>query len=772
MSIIILFLLQCHKDIIPHKFISKSINKPFKEILKSGKEIIVNDEIKEIIESEHFLNDYIIEISPEEVNALNNLKKIIDSLDLNDEKIYELIKLSLDNSKQKYLDYLLKKYKDRIDINYKYSNGNTIMHLALINSLKISEILKMNPDLSIQNIQGETILLTALKNNRISSFNKILDKMEIDIYRANAFKVNIFKISILHLTEDIDIIEKLMSKDLDSFKNLLQLKDINGNTPLHLFFLNKNSDILKMLFCNSALSDNILEILSFKNKSGRTPLFVNNQQDVIDLIINLRLKQESIADLLLMFALNDDTENMTFFLESVNNKNIDIKEILNKKDLYVKNHSMCTLFHFVSSLDMMLILEPYVSNLEEILSNKNSDGYFPWHMWMSNCEKRESELENMFIRYSSIISKNLFTESIEHKPKEANTVQDGIVTVSTRELEPVTIKNKSLLHLASSLNITKSIEKVFDRDFKTILTSTDIEGNSALHSAALIRDKELCEYLIKKGLNVHYKNGDKISPANLFFEIDPNRKTDNIYIKKGKKILNYILRALNTLPKDTLFMGNDYIAYCYCHEIETALTSSDGTNERYFSPITSDIVLSLKKTTDDLSPKVLDVQEKDESNMFRFINAKTIQNIPLTSFTNAREIPDFYDIPRIKEENPDTISVTYYVKKLLSSRLTPKKAAISTSKDILNYRLSNLFCCPDEVSDLIDITYAIYKKIDIMRIINVNGKLKLRHDTDASKSMPISVSNTIRGEPQMIYRDRIPYHPLLDPNHQSYILNK
>ncbi|SUW07943.1 ankyrin repeat-containing protein [Brachyspira pilosicoli] len=172
-------------------------------------------------------------------------------LDINANKKTESVKILLDNN---------------ANINLQETNGNTPLHLAIINARKSQEyskiidmLLAKNANVNITNNNNETALNIAVKNNDYNNSIKLINKGS-DVNHIDKYY------SPLHMSIKNNNIE-LAKALIDNGANI-SLRDKNKNySPLNIAIEVGNFDICKLLVRNGAAVDNISIELAKKSKN-------------------------------------------------------------------------------------------------------------------------------------------------------------------------------------------------------------------------------------------------------------------------------------------------------------------------------------------------------------------------------------------------------------------------------------------------------------------------------------------------------------------------
>lgn len=152
--------------------------------------------------------------------------------------------------------------------NYQGDDGKTALHVAVEDFNReeiIKEILKHpKTDPNILNDRGYNALHEAVDSDYVDYVKIILQSAKINVNLGTRGKNE----TALHLTENIDILVELLNiPGIDP-----NLKDYQGNTPLHLYSYRKNEDgyyfgqdLIHILLERDDIDTYI------KNKEGKTP---------------------------------------------------------------------------------------------------------------------------------------------------------------------------------------------------------------------------------------------------------------------------------------------------------------------------------------------------------------------------------------------------------------------------------------------------------------------------------------------------------------------
>ena len=216
--------------------------------------------------------------------------------------------------------------KNKIDINYKYRNDNTLLHFFCDkNNLEaVTLLLENGANPNILNNDNKTPLYMACEDNKIDIVQKLID---------NGADLNIkyqFGNTLLHISyneNEINLFELLLGNRANP--NIL---NDNNMTPLYMACEDNKLDIVQILIDNGA-------DLNIKYQFGNTLLHISYNENVINLF-KLLLENRANPNIL-----NDN--NMTPLYMACEDNKLDIVQILidNGADLNIKYQFGNTLLH-------------------------------------------------------------------------------------------------------------------------------------------------------------------------------------------------------------------------------------------------------------------------------------------------------------------------------------------------------------------------------------------------------------------------------------------
>jgi ankyrin repeat protein len=164
------------------------------------------------------------------------------------------------NSDEKILNLLLISCSKEI-LNLQDKDGNTALHVAVVheNYTCVALILNMNATMSIRNNAEDTALSIA-----ISKGNSGIVELLIN-FGASVNSLHKEKRQPLHLAVlrgDESVVSLVLNKNTEN----CNAKDLYGNTPLHLAFMNKQLKIAQMLLDKGAMTTCV-------NQEDKSPLY-------------------------------------------------------------------------------------------------------------------------------------------------------------------------------------------------------------------------------------------------------------------------------------------------------------------------------------------------------------------------------------------------------------------------------------------------------------------------------------------------------------------
>ena len=267
-------------------------------------------------------------------NDINNIKKLVDkgaNIEISDYLGNNLIHFSIMEKNNKLISYFLK--IDKIDLNFPNLNGNTPLHLYLIDNNEFDdEILKMlilKTNLNIQNYDGNSIIHLLSERGLLEKNKEILKNKVLNIFIQNyngktvysEFKNSDFLINLAsesffnNLTEKNLIVDwekecakarenKNMEKINDCLKKIESvIKKENRSIPKtkKIKFDLESGIILKDCFFSGFPIDTLFGILWLKKKYPKINLVLDFPLSTSDSIENFYKKMGTNMDFQLDF---------------------------------------------------------------------------------------------------------------------------------------------------------------------------------------------------------------------------------------------------------------------------------------------------------------------------------------------------------------------------------------------------------------------------------------------------------------------------------------
>ncbi|KAI2795594.1 hypothetical protein BLOT_016641 [Blomia tropicalis] len=453
--------------------------------------------------------------------------KIKFVLDVFKQDKYEIIRL--------FINIRLNKFKNDIK---KTSNKIYKQYGTIINNE-----LKLNHSNLLLNQKGYTVLDIAAKEGNLNivnflltcckKFKKILIKKLI-FYKKKENKMTALYIAVKY--NNFEIFNELIELfDSEEYFEVVNDKDINGNTILQLATKNLNNKIIERLILFFDGNNNeLIKLIKEKNKYGDTilhlavkfdnieiiekliPLFDSNYNELIQLIKEKNKYGDSILHLAGLEKKIEIIEKIILLFD--NNKNELIEWIADK------NKYGDSILHIASRINNIEIIERLIplfdnnkNELIEWIKDKDQDGDSILHIagWKYSFEIIERLIPlfagNKNALFKWIKGKNKNGDSILHLAgleKKIEIIEKIILLFNNNKndlIEWIADKNKygdSILHIASRINNIEIIERLiplFDNNKNELIEciiNKNLDGNSILHLAVLRNNIETIERLI------------------------------------------------------------------------------------------------------------------------------------------------------------------------------------------------------------------------------------------------------------------------------------
>ena len=311
-------------------------------------------------------------------------------------QINDLLFSAIKNNKVDTIEVLFN-YTQSINFKFDYYNA---FYLAInSNNREIIELLKTeyNKLPEINNDQRIVKLLEDEKNIRFfyecienKDYNKTLELIKniSDLNLIVDGTTLLHKIvSLKDCTFNISFIEQILRQN----NSILNMKNQDGFTPLHLAIINDNTDIVKYLLKRDEID------LSIKDSNGLTPFELAVKNNIFNIAYTLLFNYSE------KIKINLDV-NKIFYYVCKNNSNLLFQLLINKlslpfPDLTLKYEKNQSLLHIVCSNKnniFSLLLSNFNENLKLLkklldgksniytLNERDEDGFTPLHLAIIN----------------------------------------------------------------------------------------------------------------------------------------------------------------------------------------------------------------------------------------------------------------------------------------------------------------------------------------------------------------------------------------------------
>jgi len=418
-----------------NKIISLFIND--KDIVKNNIDIIkyLLFGILDHFSKENKLNDELFSIYTSLINYIfKNYQEYKDVLYELDDNGYSIFKIILLQSNlyyvEKMIQYLIDNYN--IDINFKDKFNNTILHYFIDNvknNIYINDLSKLDKTIESKKILSSIINMTIfLKKNNINIIKN--KKGEYPLIKSND------KIDDILIKEQLDEIKDNLN-DLDIQD--INIKDDNNNTILHLAIFNKNIDQIEFIFNKYKDTNDISILLNYKNNDGNTPLhlalehliFIKNN-DFINIIKKL-ITNENIK------LLNNITyENQILNTSSINaitpsllnNNGINIIKTTGYTplDIYIIKNFINK--DYILDLDILsILLNTDINNIQDFIdyikNNKEYTNNLDSIIFYINELNKENKIKNKLNEENNEESEENNNEEENNEESEEDNEQDN-----------------------------------------------------------------------------------------------------------------------------------------------------------------------------------------------------------------------------------------------------------------------------------------------------------------------------------------------------------
>lgn len=266
-------------------------------------------------------------------------------------------------------------------------------------------------------------------------------------------------------------------------KSTINIKDVNGNTALHLAILSENKEMAKKLILNSYIDINAT------NLAGFTAFNLALQTNKLDMFMDVQVLEKLIEsknytalDQLILkskIPIEDPIKLVLLVLRSRDETISDkIMKYLTEKEIDIPNEYLLNIFE-KAILDSNKDVLDYLIERKANLNTAIKDGMLPIHLAIQNGDKE--------------IIKFL----LESKADINATNQDGM----------------SPIHLAVQKSDKEILEFLLEE--KANINAPNKDGMSPLHLTVENRDKKLMKVLIEKNADVDAKNSKGKTPISM-----------------------------------------------------------------------------------------------------------------------------------------------------------------------------------------------------------------------------------------------------------------
>jgi ankyrin repeat protein len=327
-------------------------------------------------------------------------------------------------------------------------------------------------------IRDNDIVNVAINCN-LSTLKLILNKYE---YNDNIFNSICSKKNKINNDNNITFL-------LQKLKNI-EIKDINGNTPLNNCSIFGNYKISLLLINKKAVIDTI-------NNDGNTPL-TNSSQYANNNILILLIKNGA--------NINHQNNNGNTALHLACNRNfIDIIKLLLKNNI---NINMLNVKHN-TALDLICMKNNCdTTNTVKLLLNNGASGKYALY---NACKFNNIHLIQLLLDHKININTN--DEALHISCENGNI---DIITILLKNGININTKNKdgeTPLHVSCRKNNKNII--IFLIKKGADVNCIDNNGNTLLHSACCTNKLNSIEYLLKIGFDINAVNNDGNTPLHI-----------------------------------------------------------------------------------------------------------------------------------------------------------------------------------------------------------------------------------------------------------------
>ncbi|MDA3809408.1 MAG: ankyrin repeat domain-containing protein [Spirochaetaceae bacterium] len=438
---------------------------------------------------------------------------LVDAID-NDKKT-PLI-LAIENSQYKGAAILVKNLSD-IFLNDK--TNKSASDYALNKGLSAIESIITEKNIDTLNSSGNTILHIAAKKGLGTLVDFLIEKganvnkrnsdgdLALDISLENKSDIEYAKVS-----EALISAGSSRSKytDFSYIYTVFQLSDYNirdeyGKTPLHKASELGHEGFVKLFLANDANLD-------IRDKPGNTALHEAVRSGYINIV---RLLLEKGADV----NAEDFNENTPLHVSLSVEKNTDIAKLLIEKgaDINSKNSFGNTPLHLTVSLQETKDMAQILIDNGAYIDSRNKSGNTPL---MLAVEKEHKEIAQLLLSKGA----DIYAVNINQKTPVETALDKGYDVINwlitDKNINKSDNSGNTILHLA--IILVKDLAVINQLlEIGAIPDIRNMQGNTPLHEAVLLRETENSIALLTAGSSLYITNNAGESPLLLSFKIGP-----------------------------------------------------------------------------------------------------------------------------------------------------------------------------------------------------------------------------------------------------------
>lgn len=444
------------------------------------------------------------------------------------------------------INYIKLKTEDELDINIRDERGIYLINYAIIqnNTELLNVIIEKNPVLDITDTDGRSLLYFPIKYN----YSKIITT----ILKYNRSNIGISILDIKDKNGNIPLHYAITNKNISCINQLLEegsnvnITDINNNNSLHLSVYSKMYEICSIISKTDV-------IVNAKNSIGENALHIACNMGLYEIV-------KLLLDIGIYIDTQDDDYEFSALHYSINLNNVPITKLLlnNKANPNVQDFLGNTPLHY-SIIEENMVIFNYImtSDTTKNIINVNIYNYenkLPIHIAL---EKKKIEYVRLLISGSNLNFQDMDGFSPVHYIfmdnnwksliKELETKKINIFIKNRKELTPIDYVDKNdlpeIIDIVSNsyLYILRNYNTIWKEDwenkcnkelFLDKLSSEEIKELSK-YNIEKLKDKDICKDLIKSKIMEIYKNKNysaSCSNVNVSYPVKKNKlciKLDN-----------------------------------------------------------------------------------------------------------------------------------------------------------------------------------------------------------------------------------------------------